>query len=55
MGTVGEESENIRGYRVIMVVYQSEGIGHGEGLGKKFECSVSTGGLVVNGWLHFLY
>ena len=31
------------------------GLGHGEGLGKKFEGSVSTGGLVVNGWLHFLY
>ena len=26
---------------------------YGEGLGKKFEGSVSTGGQVVNGWLHF--
>ena len=27
----------------------------GIGLGKKFEGSVSTCGLVINGWLHFLY
>ena len=32
---------------------RKECIGHGDGLGEKFESSVSTGGLVVNGWLHF--
>ena len=47
MGTVGEESENIMGYSYCVGIAV-------RGLGKKFEGSVSTGGLVVNGWLHFL-
>ena len=38
-----------------MVCSRREGIAHGDGLSEKFEGSISTGGLVVNGWLHFLY